>query len=70
MSKRDSGSTFDVEVEEVLKETPMALLVKLESGEDIWIPKSQISDDSEVWKADQIGKLVIPEWLAKEKGLL
>ena len=70
MNKRKSSdSTFEVEVAEVLKETDMAILVKLETGDEIWIPKSQIHDDSEVWKSGHTGTLVIPEWLATEKGL-
>lgn len=69
MTKRDSDATFEVEVEEVLKETDKALLVKLETGDEMWIPKSQIHDNSEVWKSGHVGKLVIPEWLATEKGL-
>jgi len=35
-----------------------------------WIPVSVISDDSEVWKPDQTGKLVIQRWIAREKELL
>lgn len=49
-------------------ETTMAILVDLGSHE-VWIPKSQISDDSEVWRKDDTGKLIITEWIAKKKGL-
>ena len=48
-----------------------ALLVVFE-GEKIWVPKSVIDDDSEVWSdkhVGQTGDLVLPEWLADEKGL-
>ena len=38
---------------------------------EVWIPMSQIHDDSEVYDATtKRGKLVIPAWLAREKGLL
>lgn len=53
----------------VSKETESALLVNIE-GEEIWIPKSQIDDDSEVYKKDTEGTLVITEWIAKQKGLV
>lgn len=33
-----------------------------------WIPQSQITDDSEVWKTDDEGNLVITDWFAKKKG--
>jgi hypothetical protein len=36
---------------------------------EIWIPKSQIHDDSEVYKPWTEGKLIIPEWLATAKGI-
>lgn len=55
----------------VIESTPKALLVEYE-GEEIWVPKSQIQDDSEIYSAKQIGEtgeLVIPYWLAEEKGL-
>jgi hypothetical protein len=52
-------------------ERPKALLVDID-GEKIWIPKSQIHDNSEVFDADEHdeGTLIITEWLAKQKGLL
>lgn len=35
-----------------------------------WIPQSQVTDDSEVWKPGDQGKLVITEWIAEQKGLV
>lgn len=54
-----------------VRETDKALLVHAE-GEELWIPKSQIHDDSEVFDGgdNSEGLLVIPEWLAEDKGLL
>jgi hypothetical protein len=52
-----------------LKQTENALLCLID-GEKIWIPQSQISDDSEVWKEGDEGTLVITEWLAIQKGLV
>jgi hypothetical protein len=46
-----------------------ALLCEID-GEEFWIPKSQIHDDSEVYAKDQTGKLVISRWIAEEKGLI
>ena len=52
-------------------ERPKALLMDID-GEEIWIPKSQIHDNSEVYDAGEHdeGTLVITEWIAKQKGLL
>lgn len=61
-----------VEIEgcKATRETDKALLVEVEeTGEEYWIPKSQIQDDSEVYEKGHEGKLVLPRWLAKEKGL-
>jgi hypothetical protein len=52
----------------VVRETQMALLCNVE-GEEIWIPKSQIADESEVYKLDTDGELVITEWFAEKEGL-
>lgn len=63
---RDSVEIEDVTV---VTETPAALLCEID-GAQTWIPKSQIDDDSEVYQAGTEGKLVISEWIAKEKGLV
>ncbi len=54
---------------ECIRETPKAILVKIDENE-IWFPKWAIDDDSEVWKEGQSGKLVIAERVAEEKGLI
>ena len=38
-------------------------------GEPLWIPQSQIDDDSECWTMGDEGDLVISEWIAEQKGL-
>jgi len=52
-----------------LRETKMALLCEID-GKRVWIPKSQIHEDSEVYKMGTEGELVIPQWLAEEKELV
>jgi hypothetical protein len=63
------GPVVEFEVPEVTKETDKALLCVIE-GKEVWIPKSQIHDDSEVFEEGHKGKLVISEWIAKEKELI
>ena len=36
--------------------------------EPTWIPQSQITDDSEVWKVGDEGTLDVTDWLAEQKG--
>lgn len=56
---------------QVIRETEKAILVVLEDdGErEIWIPKTQIHDDSEVWKEGQTGELIVKAWFAEKEGL-
>ena len=62
--------TVEIGVFEVLHETDSALLCVVEDLEEVWIPKSQIDDDSDVTGSGDVGNLVIPEWLAIEKELV
>lgn len=50
-------------------ETAKAIHCELE-GEPCWVPKSQITDDSEVWEKGQTGTLVVTQWWAKKAGLV
>jgi hypothetical protein len=67
--------TVDFPGSEAIAETNKAIQVKVQvkKGEFkvVWIAKSQIHDDSEIFDAreNSKGKLVIPAWLAEEKGL-
>ena len=67
MSRYESVEFEDVTTE---RTTPKALLLKID-GKTCWIPRSQIHDDSEVYDEHNCeGKLVIPQWLAEENGLV
>ena len=54
----------------VVRETDEALLVVIE-GEETWVPKSIVHDDSEVFDDgdNSEGTLVLHEWWAEQKGL-
>lgn len=62
-------ATFEVYAE-CLAETPSAILVDVGEDKPVWIPKSQIDDASEVREKGDEGELVIPEWLAQDRGLI
>jgi hypothetical protein len=51
------------------RETEKALLCVI-NGEEVWIAKSQVHDDSEIEGEGDEGTLAIPTWLAEEKGLV
>ena len=69
---------YDIEDAIVIHETQPghknegALLIKAPvfGDEKVWIAKSQITEDSEVFEAGTSGTLSITEWLAKQKGWL
>lgn len=55
----------------VTKSTEKAFLIELDDADDgIWIPKSVIHDDSEVYDdADNsTGEVVVHEWWAEKNG--
>ena len=66
-----SDKTLRIEDAEVKYESEKALLVDID-GDEHWIPKSQVHDDSEVYSKETSGDgaLIISEWIAKQKGLL
>jgi hypothetical protein len=54
-----------------IRETDRALLVALEDadGEEAWIPKSAITDESECYSVKSgEGQLIVEEWWAKSHG--
>ncbi len=52
-------------------ETPKAILIiEEETGEEFWLPKSQIQNcDEEDFGVGCVMELQLPLWLAEEKGL-
>lgn len=69
MAGQDDGACLGAG--EVVQETDKALLIRLESGDEKWIPKSVIHDDSEVYDVGEnsSGEVVVQQWLAKKEGL-
>lgn len=54
--------------DKVVKETEKAILVNIE-GRDIWVPKSQILENSEVTEAGDDGTIVLSTWFCEKEGL-
>ena len=48
-----------------IMESKQAIRVKTDEHGTMWIPKSQISDDSEVYSLGDQGNLVVSEWWAE-----
>ncbi len=58
----------------VVGKTPKGLWLQFdEVDEDLFIPDSQISDDSPIYmksKKGEIGTIIITSWITEKKGLL
>lgn len=68
---RASSDGYDVGTVTCTQETSKALLVEgecLPKGK-MWLPKSVVHDDSEVYEIGHEGKLVVKEWFAEKEGL-
>lgn len=50
--------------------TDKALLVEHPDIGKVWVPQSQIDDDSEVYAAGHEGELVVSAWFAEKQGWL
>ena len=52
-----------------VRETEKAICCQVDIlDEDVWIPKSQVHDDSEVWENAGEGDLIVSEWFAEKQG--
>lgn len=60
-----------IENAKVLYEKPKSLLVTAPIlDEPTWVPKSHVTDDSEVYKIGTTGDLIVTDWIAEKKGWL
>jgi len=64
----DTVSLDDVEC---IRETNSAILCRIgdKRKREVWIPQSQVHDDSEVYAKGHKGKLVVTQWFAEQEGL-
>lgn len=64
----DDNDPVTIEGATCIKDTGKALLVKF-ADRQLWIPQSQIHEDSEVFAEGDEGKLVVTAWFAEKEGL-
>jgi len=60
-------SKFEIEDVECLHDTGKALCCLID-GEEVWVPQSQVDEDSEVYEKGGEGSLVVSGWFADQKG--
>lgn len=65
-----SSNYVHLEVEEILRETDKAFLLRLEDeGQELWVPKSQISDADDYEEGDKNCTVSVSRWFADKEGL-
>lgn len=67
MNRREA-ETFDVDVQ-ILHESDKAIKVAYGDAE-VWVPKGQIENWDRNWVPGNEVNIVIPMWLAEEKGFV
>lgn len=68
---RDEDKYTDFEGVEFIAATDKAVRVEIE-GDQYWVPKSQISEDSEIdgdSKKGDVGTLIATKWWAEQENL-
>jgi len=57
-----------------MRDTGLALFCEIPDprghgpARQVWVPQSQITDDSEVWRIGDVGNLVVTIWWARHHG--
>lgn len=67
MSRDDEDDTHSMGEAKCIAASEKALRVTI-GDETLWIPKSVVHDNSEVWKMGDEGKLVVKKWWAEKNG--
>lgn len=57
-----------IDVDEIVRETEKAFLLRIDD-EEVWIPKSQISNPEDYAEGDTNCTVSITDWIANQKGL-
>ncbi len=66
-----SASRSTVEIEAKIKvESPKALLLYLDSGEEFWIPKSTVHNSYSINDKNESQKLLIDKWIIEKNKIL
>ena len=66
----DRGRVFSCDNVLCDQETDAAIHVVFDDKTDAWFPKSQVSDESEVYEKDDEGTLIVTKWILEQKDLL
>ncbi|MFX1365865.1 MAG: hypothetical protein ACFFCE_17280 [Promethearchaeota archaeon] len=66
-----STSKSTVEIKAKIKaESPKALLITLQSGEEFWIPKSTLKSDYDVNQKSKLQKFIVDKWIIEKNKII
>lgn len=76
--KYEEGATYELSCVRLHETDSAVLILDPASGEELWIPLSQVSemhfrnekDPADPQRSRAVGTIVMTEWIAKKKGLL
>lgn len=66
--QRDDADDVVVVRAVCIRQTDRAILVRI-GPRELWVPQSQVHDDSEVYQLGDDGKLVVKAWFARKEGI-
>jgi hypothetical protein len=64
----DNDPYYEVGEAAVVGETSKALRMVIDGIGKLWVPKSQIHANSEVYESGHAGTLVVTDWFARKQG--
>lgn len=68
---REEEPGFTIEGVTCVHVTRGALLARTPDGQEFWVPKSVIHDDSEIYKpGSESGSLIVKLWWAESRGVV
>jgi hypothetical protein len=71
MGRDKDKETVSFENVKCLQATDSAIRVKFADREDpMWIPQSQVADDSEVYGKGHEGRLILTLWICQQRDLV
>lgn len=62
------SSWVHIDVDRIVRETDAAFLFEID-GEEVWVPKSQVSDPDDYEAGDENVSVSVTAFIAREKGL-
>lgn len=65
----DQADLEELPLTEFLHETEKAILVRLDDGQKLWIPKQWVSPETAIFEKGDVGTLFIARWWALDNDL-